>query len=195
MKALYPGQHLPHYNQSMGKFFDPQGQVTLKWIVWSGGNRTLLRFYGCPCYLQVWGISDQKWSHYRWDNIFTNISTCIWELIFSIQGQVTPKSIVWPGRNYNSSENLWLSWLPASLMKIQSKLKALLIGQGQIWVFFSSQGQVTPKWNVWSGRNSNSSENLWLSWLSPSLMKIWSKLNALSIGQGQIWAFSALKGM
>ena len=32
--------------------------------------------------------------------------------------------------------------------------------------FFGSQGQVTPKWKVWSGGNSNSSENLWLSWQS-----------------------------
>ena len=48
--------------------------------------------------------------------------------------------------------------------------------------FFGFQGQVTPKRKIWSGRNSNSSENLWLFWLPASLMKIRSKLNALSIG-------------
>ena len=42
--------------------------------------------------------------------------------------------------------------------------------------------------------SSNSSENLWLSRLPASFMKSRSKLKELSIGQGQIWAFSALKG-
>ena len=173
--------------------------------------------------------------------------------IFDPQGQVTPKWIVWSGRNLNSSKILWLPLLPASMRNIQSKMKSLSIGQHfhyykymganfqhsrasntevnrLIWPkfefiwefmavlatckfdenpikiegtidrtrsnigFFGSQGQITPKWKVWSGRNLNSSENLWLSWLPASLMKIWSKLNALSIGQDQIWAFSASKG-
>ena len=86
--------------------------------------------------------SDQRWSHYRSDNIFTIIS--IWELIFSIQGQVkTPKSVFWSGRNLNSSKNLWLFWLPASLMmmKIRSKLKALSVGQCQRWAFSSLKGK------------------------------------------------------
>ena len=58
--------------------------------------------------------------------------------------------------------------------------------------FLGYQGQVTSNWEVWTGWNS--SKNLWLSWLPASLMMIRSKLNALSIGQGQIWAYSALKG-
>ena len=37
------------------------------------------------------------------------------------QGQVTPKSMDRCGRNSNSSEILWLPWLPASLMTIRSK--------------------------------------------------------------------------
>ena len=37
---------------------------------------------------------------------------------------------------------------------------------------FIIQGQVTPKWVVWSGLKSNSSEPLCLSWLPPTLMKI-----------------------
>ena len=55
---------------------------------------------------------------------------------FGSQGQVTPKWIVWSRQNSNSSKNLWLPRIPASLMKIRSKFKALLIGQGQIWAFF-----------------------------------------------------------
>ena len=42
------------------------------------------------------------------------------------------------------------------------------------------QGHVTPKWLIWSSRNSNSSEILWLSWLPASLTKIWSKMNKLA---------------
>ena len=39
--------------------------------------------------------------------------------IFVTQGQVTPKSVVWFGPNYNSAERLCLSWLPATLMMIR----------------------------------------------------------------------------
>ena len=41
------------------------------------------------------------------------------------QGQLTPQSEVEPGRNSNSSKMLWLSLLPARMMKIQSKMKLL----------------------------------------------------------------------
>ena len=40
---------------------------------------------------------------------------------------------------------------------------------------FVIQGQVTPKWVVWSGPKSNLSELLCLSWLPLTLMMIWSK--------------------
>ena len=59
--------------------------------------------------------------------------------------------------------------------------------------FFGSQGQVIPKWI---------NSLIWLkfeyirefSCLPATLMTIRSKLKALSIGQGQIWAFLTLKG-
>ena len=41
------------------------------------------------------------------------------------QGQVTPQSLVKSGQNSNSSKLLWLSWLPARMKKIQSKMKAI----------------------------------------------------------------------
>ena len=44
------------------------------------------------------------------------------------------------------------------------------------------QGHVTPKWLIRSGRNSNSSEILCLSWLPASLTKIRSKMNELACG-------------
>ena len=42
--------------------------------------------------------------------------------------------------------------------------------------FFATQELVTPKWIVRSGRNSNSSKILWLSWLPARLMKIRTKV-------------------
>ena len=41
------------------------------------------------------------------------------------KGQLTPQSLVRYGRISNSSEILWMSSLPASMKKIQSKMKAL----------------------------------------------------------------------
>ena len=38
---------------------------------------------------------------------------------------VTPKGTARSGRNSNLSDDLSLSWLPASLMKIRSEVKAL----------------------------------------------------------------------
>ena len=42
--------------------------------------------------------------------------------IFVTQGQVTPKWVAWSDPKSNSSELLCLSWLPATLMMIQSKM-------------------------------------------------------------------------
>ena len=55
-------------------------------------------------------------------------STClrdiqVWKCkIFITQGQVTPKWVVWPGLKSNSCELLCMSWLPATLMMIWSKM-------------------------------------------------------------------------
>ena len=45
---------------------------------------------------------------------------------------------------------------------------------------FVTQGQVTPKWVVWFGPKSNSTELLCLSWLSATLMMIRLKMNELA---------------
>ena len=45
--------------------------------------------------------------------------------IFVTQGQVTPKWVIWFGPKSNSTELLCLSWLPATLMMIQSKMNKL----------------------------------------------------------------------
>ena len=55
-------------------------------------------------------------------------------------------------RNWNSSEILWLSWLPASLKKIQSKVNTL--SSGQHFLHFMSMGK-----NFHCSRASNSKVN------------------------------------
>ena len=57
---------------------------------------------------------SQDFSHYKSMGIFPDA-----------QGQLTPQSLVRSGRISNSSEILWMSSLPASMKKIQSKMKAL----------------------------------------------------------------------
>ena len=57
---------------------------------------------------------SQDFSHYKSMGIFPDA-----------QGQLTPQSLVRSGRISNLSEMLWMSLLPASMKKIQSKMKAL----------------------------------------------------------------------
>ena len=55
-----------------------------------------------------------RFSHYKSMGIFPDA-----------QGQLTPQSLVESGRNSNSSEIFKMSWLPASMKKILSKMKGL----------------------------------------------------------------------
>ena len=57
---------------------------------------------------------SQDFSHYKSIGIFPDA-----------QGQLTPQSLVLSGRISNSSEMLWMLSLPASMKKIQSKMKAI----------------------------------------------------------------------
>ena len=54
------------------------------------------------------------------------------------------------------------------LIKIEGTIDRTRSNMG----FYATQGQETPKWIGRSGRNSNSSKILWLSWLPARLMKI-----------------------
>ena len=80
--------------------------------------------------------------------------------IFVIQGQVTPKLIVWSGPKSNSSDCLCLSWLPATLMMVRSKMNALAWRHHfpiiSLWEFFRRSraansvvsGQIWPKFEL-----------------------------------------------
>ena len=104
------------------------------------------------------------------------------------QGQITPQSLVRSGRISNSSEMLWMFSLPASMKKIQSKMKELECSQDfshykSMGVFPDTQGQQTPQSLVRFGRISNSSEMLWMFSLPASIKKIRSKLKVLECSQ------------
>ena len=83
------------------------------------------------------------------------------------------------GPKSNSSELLCLSWLPATLMMIRSKINELTWRHHfliiSLWEFFRPQGQLTALSVVRSGRNSNSSEILCMSSLPASIKRIGSK--------------------
>ena len=103
--------HFPHY-KSVGSFcchehqsFDP---VCLK---------TLCSLTPHPVMLHI--KFDQDWPTGLRD---IQVRKC---KIFVIQGQVTPKFVIWSGPKSNSSELLCLSWLPATLMMIWSKMNEL----------------------------------------------------------------------
>ena len=95
------------------------------------------------------------------------------------QGHVTPKWLIWSSWNSNSSEILWLSWLPASLTKIRSKMNELAWRHYfpiiSLWEIFRCSRQLTPLSVVQSGRKSNSSKILCMSSLPASIKRIGSK--------------------
>ena len=59
-----------------------------------------------------------------WPTGFRDIQVQRCEIFFT-QGQVPPKWVVWFGLKSNSTELLCLSWLPATLMMIRSKMNEL----------------------------------------------------------------------
>ena len=234
--------------------------------------KTLCSFSPTPMMLHIKFDQD-------WPTGFRDIQVQKCE-IFVTQGQVTPKWVVWFGPKSNSIELLCLSWLPATLMMIRSKMNELawrhhfliisiweifrrsraanFVVSGPIWPkfelvrdfmhvlvtckykkdriksnreiwkhpfphyklmrpfccyghqsfnpiclktscslspppvmlhsdiqvrkckIFVIQRQGTPKWVVWSGPKSNSSELLCLSWLPATLMMIRTKMNELA---------------
>ena len=59
-----------------------------------------------------------------WPTGFRDIQVQKWE-IFVTQGQVTPEWVVWFGPKSNLTKLLCMSWLPATLMMIRSKMNKL----------------------------------------------------------------------
>ena len=104
------------------------------------------------------------------------------------QGQITLELVAVSGRNLNSFKLSCMSWLPARIRMIDSKMKELKCSQDFslykcMGIFQDAQGQLTPQSLVRSGRISNSSEMLWMSSLPASMKKIQSKMKALECSQ------------
>ena len=57
--------------------------------------------------------------------VTTDLQLLVYANFYDAQGKLTPQSEVGSTLNSNSSKLLWLSWLPARMKKIQSKMKAL----------------------------------------------------------------------
>ena len=156
-----------HY-KSMGNFLDAQGQLTPLSVVrpgWNSNSSEILCMFSLPASIKmIWSkATEKRWRHHfphyksmgafcchghqSFDPICLKTlcslsplpvmlhikfdqdwSTCLGDIqvrkckIFVIQGQVTPKWVVWSGPKSNSSELLCLSWLPATLMMIRSKM-------------------------------------------------------------------------
>ena len=108
-------------------FSDGQGQITLELVAVSGRNLNSSKL-SCmsllPARMRMIDSKmkelecSQDFSHYKSMGIFPDA-----------QGQLTPQSLVRSGQILNSSEMLWMSSLPASIKKIQSKMKALECSQ------------------------------------------------------------------
>ena len=82
-----------------------------------------------------------------------------------VQGQITLVLVVVSGRNLNSSKLSCMSYLPARIRLIKSKMKELECSQDfsnykSMGIFPDAQGQLTPQSLVRSGPISNSSEML-----------------------------------
>ena len=108
-------------------FSDAKRQITLESVVVSGQNLNsskLLCMSSLPANMRMIESKmkelecSQDFSHYKSMGIFPDA-----------HGQLTPQSLVESGPNSNLSEILWLSLLPASMKKIQSKMKALACSQ------------------------------------------------------------------
>ena len=131
--------------------------------------QTRSRFYACPCYLQVLKGSDQKQPRKGGDSIFPIMGA------FYCHG-------------HRSFDPICLKTLcslspPPVMLRIKfdqewpTGFRDIQVRKCKIFVI---QGQVTPKWVVWSGPKSNSSKLLCLSWLPATLMMISSKMNELA---------------
>ena len=166
MKVLECWQHFLHH-KSMGIFPDAQGQLTPKSMVWFGqilNSSVLLWLFWLSARmkkirskmkaLECW----QRFLHYKSMGIFPDA-----------QGQLTPQSMVWFGRISNSFVLLWLSWLPARMKKIHSKMKALECWQH--FLHYKSIGIFT--------RGSRATNSAVLGPIWPNCELVWDVMNVL----------------
>ena len=123
-----------------------------------------------------------------------------YSLIFhTLNGQLTPKSVMESCQDSNPSKLSWLTLLPARMKKIHWKKKVLEGSQRfshykSMGIFPNAQGQLTHKSLVGYCPILNPSEVLWLSLLPARMKKIQSNMKALEWSQHYSLIFHTLKG-
>ena len=161
----------PHY-KSMRNFLDAEGQLTLKSVDRSGrhsNSSEILCMSSLPASIRRIG---SKATEKRWRHHFPNYKSI---RAFCYHGH--------PSFDPICLKTLCSLSPPQVMLHIKfdqdwpSGLKDLQVRKCKI---FFIQGQVTPKWVVWSGLKLNLSELLCLSWLPATLLMIRSKMNELA---------------
>ena len=104
-------------------FSDAQGQITLALVSVSGRNLNSSKLSCMSSLPARMRMIDSKMKELEWSQDFSHYKS-MW-IFQDAQGQLTPQSLVRSSRISNSFEILWMFLLPASMKKIQSKMKAL----------------------------------------------------------------------
>ena len=118
-----------------------------------------------------------KYEEDPFKNEGARVITTLYSNFSDAQGQITLVLVLVSGQNLNSSKLSCMSSLPARMRMIDSKMKELECSQDfshykSMGNFPDSQGQLTPRFLVQSGRILNSSEMLWMFSLPASVKKI-----------------------
>ena len=95
------------------------------------------------------------------------VATTLYINFSDAQGQITLVLVSVSGQNLNSSKLSCMLLLPARMRMIETNMKELECSQDfshykSMGIFPDAQGQLTPQSLVRSGRISNSSEMLWM---------------------------------
>ena len=106
---------------------DALGQITLESVAVSGRNLNSSKLSCMSSLPARMRMIDSKIKELECSQDFSNYKSM--GFFPDAQGQLTPQSLVRYGQISNSSEKLCMSLLPASMKKIQSKVKALECSQ------------------------------------------------------------------
>ena len=162
MKVLDCSQDFSHY-KSMGIFPDAQGQLTLQSTIRSGqisNSSKTLWLSSLP--------AKMKKIQSKIEALECSQHYLVHQFFRRARADITLVLVLVSGRNLNSSKLSCMSSLPARMRLIKSKMKEPECSQNfshykSMGIFPDAQGQLTPQSLVRSGRNSKSSEMLWLS--------------------------------
>ena len=104
-------------------------------------------FCACPCYLQVWQISEQRWLRKAGDIIFFHRwKTCNTKVTGQIWPEFKPIQDFMPVLVTCKFDDEWILRKSGDIIFSIIKLETSFI--------FTAQGHVTPKWLVRYNRNS-----------------------------------------